>query len=101
LPLHHHNFALNFPGDLGGTLPHQNVDFAAHAEFGKIYARLNREAAIGKDLADVVYFEVVHIGAVGVDIGTDGVAGAVDEVFAKALAVDVVAGSAVDFPTGN
>src|SRR5207248_10319720 len=51
--------------------------------------------------AFVVDFEVIHVGAVGVNLSADGVSGAMNEVFAKAGVVDEGAHSAINFPSGD
>src|ERR1041384_5342803 len=52
---------------------HQNVNLAAHSELRKVDARLDRETGIRQQFADVVRLQVVHVGAVAVDFGGDGV----------------------------
>src|ERR1041385_7244413 len=92
---------LYFTSYLRCVLAHQHVDFTAHSEFRQIDARFNRKATVGQNAAFVVNFKVVHIGAVGVDIGGDGVAGAMDEVVAVTSFVDVITNRAVHLPPGN
>src|SRR5579875_839362 len=86
-----HDFLLPRPGNLGGGFADVEVDFAAHAEgaaVGQIDTRLDGEGGAGQDFALVVGLEVVHVGAGGVDVAAEGVAGAVDEKGAEAGALD-------------
>src|SRR4051794_33405521 len=79
-------------------LTHHHVDFAAHSKFGKIDSRLDREATVRQYLAFVVDLEVIHVGAVAVNLGGDGVSSAMDEVLAVSGLVDDGARGVVDFP---
>ena len=63
----------------------------------EVDAGLYREDRIGHDLADIVGFEVVHVGAGAVDVLGDGVSCAVDEVVAEAGGCDDFACGVVDF----
>src|SRR5207237_9292801 len=83
-----YDLALNFTCDLGSFGPDEHVYFAAHAELGQVNPRLDRETRVGQDAAFVVDFEIVHVGAVGVNLSSDALSGAVTAVFAKASAVD-------------
>src|SRR4051794_40991007 len=77
-----HNLALNFPGHFRRFVAHQHVYLAANAKLRQIDAGLNREAGVGKNLPLVVNLKVVHVGAVGVDVGADGMSRAMDEIVA-------------------
>jgi len=54
-----YQFALDFSGDPGFSGGGDHVDFAAHAEFRQIDARLDGEASIGQQKAFVVGFQIV------------------------------------------
>ncbi len=45
--------------------------------------------------------EVVHVGAIGMDVGADGMSGAMNKIIAVPGLLNVAAGSAVDFPPGD
>src|SRR5690349_15252904 len=75
--------SLDAPGNLGGVFAHEHVDFAAHAKVRQVNARLNREERVRHDQAFVVSLEVIHVGAIGVDRGADGVTCAMYELVAK------------------
>src|SRR4051794_39412748 len=55
------------------ALAHEDVHFGANSEGGQVYARLYREARPRCDAALVVRFQVVHVGAVSVDLDANGV----------------------------
>src|SRR5438270_12503770 len=78
-----------------------HIDLAAHAEFRQIDSWLNRETGIGQDASLVVDFKIVHVGAVGVDLRSDGVAGTMDEVVSEARPLDMAAGCTIHLPAGN
>jgi len=65
-----------------------DVDFSAHAEFRKVNSRLHRKASARDDPAIVARFEVVHVGAVAVDIFPDGVPRAMHEELTVTVALD-------------
>src|SRR5205807_3076257 len=65
-----------------------NVHLAPHSEFGKVDSRLHRETRSGNDPAIVARLEVVHVGAVAVDVFADRVPGAVNEIVAVAVTGD-------------
>src|SRR5262249_49843595 len=55
----------------------EHVDLAADAELGEVDARLDGEAGARQDAALLVGLQVVHVGAVAVDLLADRVPGAV------------------------
>src|ERR1700735_5279293 len=77
--LNTHELLLNAAGDPSFAGSGDHVDFAADAEFGQINSRLDGEAGVGQDAADVMGFEVVEVRAGAVDLVGDVVAGAVSE----------------------
>src|SRR6266567_3557528 len=89
---------VDFPGHFGALRSHQHVYFAAHAKLRQVDAGLNGEAGVGKNLPLVVNFKVVHVGPVGMDVGADGMSGAMDKIIAVARLLNMPAGGAIDFP---
>jgi len=85
-------------GYVGLVFVDVDVNFAADAEVFQVDAGLDGGAGARDELAHVVSFEAVHVGAVAVDGFADVVAGAMDEIFAEAGFFDVVAGDFVYFP---
>src|SRR5437588_3395807 len=71
---HQHDGFLFFAGDLRHARADEHVHFAAHAEFRQIDSGLDGEAGVGHELALVLGLEVIHVGAVGVYGGADGMA---------------------------
>src|SRR3984957_13015936 len=67
-----YQFALDSAGDFRRTSSTQHVVFAAQTEFRKVNPRLDRETGIRKQFPLVVGFEVIHIGAVAVDLLANG-----------------------------
>src|SRR5271165_2912666 len=96
-----HNLALDFPGDFSGFGTHQHVDLAAHAKLRQVDAGLDGEAGVGKNLPLVMNFEIVHVGAVGMDVGADGMSRSMNKIIAVAGFLNVAAGGAIDFPSGD
>src|SRR5262249_42620658 len=96
-----YNLALNFAGDLGRLGPHQYIHFAADAKLGQVNARLDRETGVGKNPPLIVNFQIVHVSAVGMDLGSDRVTSPVNEVIAKASLLDVISCGPVNFPSTN
>src|SRR5579859_214825 len=72
-----HYLTLDFSRHFGRLGAHKNIDLATYAEFRQINSGFDREAGIGKNLPLVVNFEVVHVCTVGMDVGADGMPGAV------------------------
>src|SRR5579864_411855 len=102
LHLYEDQFALNFASDISGATSRQDIDFTAYSELARqVNAGFNGEAGIGNDLAFILGFQIVHIGPVSMHVLTDGVPGAVGEVFAKAGRGNVSASRFVHFPAGN
>jgi len=96
-----YDLSLNFTCYFSGVGPNQLVYFAAHPKLGQINSRLDGKTRIGQDAALVVNFQIIHVGAVSVDFGGDGVAGAVNEVISEPGVLDVRTNRAVNLPTGN
>src|SRR5215469_13676333 len=67
---------------LGALAAYQHIYFAAYAEFRQVNARFDGKAAARKNAALVVNFEIIHVGTVAVDVGGNGMAGAVNKVLA-------------------
>src|SRR5450432_708039 len=99
--LNGHNLALNFPRHFRRLVAHQHVHLAAHAKLRQVDAGLNREAGVGKNLPLVVDLKVVHVGPIGMDVGTDGMSRAVNEIVAIPGLGDMPASGAVHFPSGD
>src|SRR5581483_2456199 len=100
-PSDDYDLVLNFLRDLSQALAHQHVDFAADSKLREVQPRLNGKATVGQNLAFVMDFQVIHIRAVGVNFGADGVARAVDKVLPEAGRVNVIARRFIHFPAGN
>ena len=45
--------------------------------------------------------KVVHVGAIGMDVGSDGMSGTMNEIVAVPCLLNVAAGRAIDLPAGN
>src|SRR5689334_12494963 len=73
LPLNQNQFALYFTRYFRAAVARQHVDFTADAIFRQINSGLNGEAGIGDDFALVLGLQVIHIGAVAVDVLANGV----------------------------
>src|ERR1035441_10834730 len=58
-------------------------------------------AGVGKNLPLVVNLEVVHVGPIGMDVGADGMSGAMNKIIAVARLLDESAGGAIHFPSGD
>src|SRR5262249_1431795 len=85
--------------DMHVALPiDEDIDFAADAELGEINPGLDADTGVRQGAALFAGLEAVHIGAVAVDLFTDGVAGAVAEVLAVARFFDRVASRLVYLP---
>src|SRR5579864_759659 len=97
--LDNHNLALNFSRHFRRLGAHQDVDLAAHAKLRQINAGLDREAGVGKNLPLVMNLEVVHVGSVSMNIGADGMSGAMNEIVAVPGLLNVSPCSPVDFPS--
>ena len=78
-----------------------DVYFRANAELREIDARLNREAGSCDDLALVVGLQVVHVRAGAVHFFANRMAGAMDEVFAEPLILDIASGGVIDIEAVN
>ena len=76
-------------------------DFAAHAELGKINARLDGETGIWQDAALIVDLKIIHVRAVRMNFGGDRVPGAMDKILPVTLVLDVITDCAIDLPSGN
>ena len=96
-----YQFALDSAGDFRRTSTHQHVDFAAQTEFRKVNPRLDRETGIRKQFPLVVGFEVIHIGAVAVDLLANGMSDAIIQVFRVPGSVQYVACRLVHLPAGE
>src|SRR5262249_34762370 len=96
-----YDLSLDFTRYLGGLGPDQHVYFAAHAKLRQINTRLNRKAGVRQNTALVVDFKVIHVCAIGVNFGADGVACSVNEIVAESCIFDVRAHSPVNFPARN
>src|SRR4029077_9584907 len=90
-----------FPGHFRRLGAHQHIHFAAHAKLRQVDAGLDREAGVGKNLPLVVNLKVVHVSPVGMDVGADGMSGAMNEIIAVAGLGDVPARDAIDFKSGD
>ena|SRR6185369_7497647 len=75
-----YEFRLHSTSYFSPTASHQHVDLAAHSELGQVHTRFDGKAAIRENPPFVMHFEIVHVGAVGMDLGADGVPGAVNKV---------------------
>lgn len=75
--------------------------FAAQTEFRKVNPRLDRETGIRKQFPLVVGFEVIHIGAVAVDLLANGMSDAIIQVFRAPGSVQYVACRLVHLPAGE
>src|SRR5207302_4310372 len=80
---------------------HLHIALAAHDEFRKINPGIERKARVGQDLPLIVDLEVVHVGAVGVNLGADRMPGAMNEILPEAGLVDVITRGPVHFPAGH
>src|SRR5262249_5202311 len=76
----------------------EHIDLAADAELRQVDPWLDGEAGARQDAALLVGLQVVHVGAVAVDLLTDRVAGAVAEVFAVAGRLDHRPGRLIHLP---
>src|SRR6185369_3333294 len=89
-------------GDLGCRRGESDVDLQAHSEVaGQVDAGLDREAGHRHQAAGVVGLQVVHVGALAVVRGADGVPGAVEEVLAVAGFLDHRARRVVDLEAAD
>src|SRR5579872_4867654 len=88
---------LHFARHQSAGLIHEQVDFRANPELGQIHAGLDGEAGPRKNFALVVGFEIVHVRTGAVDFFPNGMAGAMEEIFTQAGAVDMRARCIVDF----
>src|SRR4051812_19164206 len=77
--LQHDHFALDAAGDPRVVIADEHVDLRAHAEVREIDPGLHGETAPGHDAPLVVSFEIIHVGAVAMDLDTDRVSSAVGE----------------------
>src|SRR5947208_6022619 len=46
-------------------------------------------------------FQIVHVGAIGVDVGADGMSGAVHKEFVQASVLDMTANGAIHLPSSD
>src|ERR1700686_954980 len=100
-PSNKDQFVLYFTCYFGRAVPRKDIYFTAHAKLRQVNARLNREAGVRDDLAVVLGFQVVHVGAVAMHVHADGVPRAVGEVLRVTGIVYELARCLVYFPTGN
>src|SRR5271163_3577418 len=96
-----YKLALNFTCDFSCLRPHQNVDFTAYTEFRQIDARFDRKTGVGQNATLIVNFQVVHVGAVGMHFGSDGMPSAMDKVIAEARFFDVISSGPIYFPPAH
>src|SRR5450432_571187 len=101
LPLNQNQFALYFTCNFGCAVMNQHVYFTAHAKFGQVNARFNGKTSIGDDLALVLGLQVVHVGAIAMDVLANGVSRAMYKKFAVSGVGDVLARGLVHFPSRN
>src|SRR6202008_4099883 len=80
---------------------HQHIYFAAYSKLRQVDAGLDREAGVGKNLPLIVNLQIVHVGPIRMDVGADGMSGAVNKIIAVAGFLDMPASGAVHFPAGN
>ncbi len=99
--LNSNEFALNFASNSGLRGAHVDIHFGANAEFRKVDAGFDGEAGSGDDAPLIVSFQIVHVGAGAMHLFTDGVAGAMDEVFAKSLVLYIGPGGVIDVEAVN
>ena len=94
-----HKLGLYFTSYFGMAAADKHIHFAAHAEILQIDPGLDGEAAVGQNAALIVDFEVIHICAIGMDLGPDGVASAMDKIFSVPGLGDAFADGIVDLPS--
>src|SRR5262245_57457489 len=97
--LENHQLALDRAGDSRFALAHEHIDFRAYAEVRQVNAGLDREATPRSNAPLVVRFEIVHVGAIAVDVLSDGVPGAMHEVLAEPARLNEAPRRVIDFET--
>src|SRR5262245_24053041 len=78
---------------------YKHVVLETNAELRQVDSRLDREARALEDATLVVRLQVVHVGAVAVDLFADRMTGAVHELIAVSRFLDDITRGVVDFPT--
>src|SRR5579864_8108820 len=96
-----HEFRLYFTSYFGMVAADQHIHFAAYPEFLQVNSRFDGKTAVWKNAAFVVDFEIIHIGAVGVNLSSNGMSGAVDKILAISGFADAFTHRIVDLPAGN
>src|SRR5262249_31973450 len=92
---------LHFTSYFGAAAAHQHVYFAAHAKFRKVNPGFDGKTAVRQNQPLVVDLEIIHVGAVGMDFGPDGMPGAVHELSTESSLGDVVAHRIIHLPAGD
>ena len=96
-----HEFLLNAARDPGFAGGCDHVDFAAHAELGKIDSGFDGKAGVGQNAAHVVGFKIVEVRAGAMNLVGDVVAGAMREELGEARVANHGASGVVGLETMN
>src|SRR6185437_6967278 len=96
-----YDFILHSTSYFGVAAAHQHVHFAADPKFRQINPGLNGKAAVRQNPALVVYFEIVHVGAIRVNFGSDRVSRSMNKFFSEPCFGDAFAYRIIHLPSGN
>src|SRR5579864_53750 len=96
-----HEFSLYFTSYFGMVAADQHIHLAAHAEFLQVNSRFDGKAAVWQNPTLIVNFEIVHVGAVGVDFSSNGMPSAVDKILSVSRFGNAFANRIVHLPAGN